>query len=118
MQIPLIRRLNFAQIKKKKIDFIKYKFLLEQNNYYKRLFDKDYRGFSSYYSEKISLKENLKRYNINLDQLKKLFFENEYKNINSMKNMNENLSMTSIKNHINAHNKKNTVNVTLIPLSL
>ena len=102
-----IRRLNFAQIKKKKIDFIKYKFLLEQNNYYKRLFDKDYRGFSSYYSEKISLKENLKRYNINLDQLKKLFFENEYKNINSMKNMNENLSMTSIKNHINAHNKKN-----------
>ena len=59
-----IRWLNLAKFKKKKIDFIKHKFLLGQKNYYKRLFDKEPMGFSSYYSEKINpiLKENLKRY--------------------------------------------------------
>ena len=104
-----IRWLNLAKFKKKKIDFIKHKFLLGQKNYYKRLFDKEPMGFSSYYSEKINpiLKENLKRYYTNLYQLKKLFFENENKNINLPKKRNENLSVSSLKNFINVQNKKN-----------
>ena len=68
-------------------------------------------GFSSYYSEKINpiLKENLKRYYTNLYQLKKLFFENENKNINLPKKRNENLSVSSLKNFINVQNKKNNI---------
>jgi len=106
-----IRWLNLAKFKKKKIDFIKHKFLLGQKNYYKRLFDKEPMGFSSYYSEKINpiLKENLKRYYTNLYQLKKLFFENENKNINLPKKRNENLSVSSLKNFINVQNKKNNI---------
>ena len=111
-----IRWLNFAQYKKGKIDLIKYKFLSGQKFYNKKLFDQVDFGFSSYYSEKMnkSLKKNLKKYYINLEQLKKQYFENEDKKINSTKNINENFCLSSLKNFINAQNKKN--NYTIIKI--
>ena len=90
-----IRWLNFAQYKKGKIDLIKYKFLSGQKFYNKKLFDQVDLGFSSYYSDKLnkSLKKNLKKYYINLEQLKRQYFENEDKKINSTKNINENFCL-------------------------
>ena len=104
----IIHWLNITQIKKKKIDFIKYKFLLGQKNYYKRLFDQDDLGFSLYYSKKIKpySKKNSKIYS-HEELLKKLFLEQEELNAQSMKDGSKNLSIISFKNNHRSPSKKN-----------
>ena len=107
----IIRWLNLEQIKKRKIDFIKYKFLLGQKNYYKRLFQKDDFNFSSYYSKKVNpyLSKNPKRQYFDSDRLKKLFFEHEDINAHSMKDGKERFSISllkdlDLKNNFNKQN--------------
>ena len=107
----IIHWLNLEQIKKKKIDFIKYKFLLGQKNYYKRLFQQDDFSFSSYYSKKANpfLKKTPKRQYFDSDKFKKLFFEKEDINAHSMKDGKECFSISlfkdaDLKNNLNKQN--------------
>ena len=105
----IINLLNKAQIKKLKTDFIKYKFFLAQKNYYKRLFEQDDFSFSTYYSRKINpyASKNPKRFYIDIDKLKKLFLRKDKQNINEIKDLSENLSISLPKNFNNSQNKKN-----------
>ena len=110
----IIHWLNLAQIKKRKIDFIKYKFLIGQKNYYKRLFQNDDFSFYSYYSKKInpSLKKNQNRnYFDYLDKIKKNFFAQDDINALSMKDGNKHFSISSLKDVINSHNKINNLGI-------
>ena len=110
----IIHWLNLAQIKKRKLYLIKYKFLIGQKNYYKRLFQNDDLSFYSYYSKKITLalKKNQKRNNFDyLDKLKNIFFEQDDINAQSMKEGNKHLSISSIKDVINSHNKINNLGI-------
>ena len=95
----IIRLLNLITNKKRKIDFIKYKYLLGQKNYYKRLFEQDDLSFSTYYSKKINpyLKKNPKRYYFNVEEFKKIFAEQDDMNIYSMRDWHKNFSISSIK---------------------
>ena len=102
--------LNVVTNKKRKIDFIKYKFFLGQKNYYKRLFEQDDFSFSSYYSKKINpyLRKNPKRYLFNVEELKNIFAEKDNKNIHSIKNDEKNFSISSVKcSNINSNKKNN-----------
>ena len=109
----IINLLNKAQIKKIKADFIKYKFLLGQKNYYKRLFEQDDFSFSTYYSRKINpyASKNPKRFYINIDKLKKVFLRQDKQNINEIKDLSENLSISLPKNFNNTHSKKNNFKI-------
>ena len=102
------RCLNKTQIKERKADFIKYKFLLEQNNYFKSLFRKNDFGFSTFYSKQINpcLRKNNKKYNFNINKIKKDFSYQDLK-VNSLKNGNENCCISSYKDLKSIHNKKN-----------
>jgi hypothetical protein len=101
-----------THIKKKKIDFIKYKFLLGQKNYYKRLFDQDDFGFSPYYSKKINpYSHNNSKIYSNQEILKKIFLELEELNAQSMKDGSKNLSIISCKNSRRSPNKKNVFRI-------
>ena len=106
----IIHRVTIQPDKKRKIDFIKYKFLLEQKNYYKRLFlYDDFGSSSSYYSKNIkpSLRKNPKRNHLNSDKLKKIFFEQDNTNLPSMKDGKENFSFSSFKASKNSFYKQN-----------
>ena len=96
-----------TKMNKRKIDFIKYKFLLGQKNYYKNLFHQNDISFSSYYSKKINpfFKKNSERLYIDKDKLKKLFLRKEEQNILTKKDFSEYLSIYSFKNK-NKINKK------------
>ena len=105
--IPL---LNIVTNKKRKIDFIKYKFYLGQKNYYKRLFEQDDFSFSSYYSKKINpyLRKNPKRYYFNVEELKNIFADQDDMNIHSIRNEKKNFSISSVKySNINSNKKNN-----------
>ena len=115
----IIPRTNIPQNKKRKIDFIKYKLLLAQKNYEKKLFQNNNVGSSSYYSKNINncLRKNRKRHFFDFDKFKKIFFEQGDINAHSMKDENENFSISSFKNFKNSHKKKNifeTVNYSRI----
>ena len=105
----IIHRVTKPPDKKRKIDFIKYKFLLEQKNYYKRLFLYDDFGSSSYYSKNIkpSLRKNPKRNHLNSNKLKKIFFEQDNTNLPSMKDGKEKFSFSSFKANKNSFYKQN-----------
>ena len=102
-----IRWFNKTQIKERKTDYIKYKFLLEQKNLFKRLFQQEDFGFFSNSSKKINpyLRKN-KRYLFDEDKLKKNCSEKDLKD-NSLKNGNDNFSISSIKDIKNSNKKKN-----------
>ena len=102
------RCLNKTQINERKADFIKYKFLLEQNNYFKPMFQKNDFGFSSFHSKQINpcLRKNNKKCIFNINKIKKDFSEQNLK-VNSMKNGNENCYISSYKDLKSIHNKKN-----------
>ena len=104
---------NKTQIKKRKIDFIKNKFLLGQKNYFKRMFGKDDFNFSSYYSKKINpyLKKNPKRCSIDIDKLKKLNFFKDERNINSIKELKRNYSISSYRNLKSSYDYKNNLKI-------
>ncbi len=105
----IIPRINMKLNEKKKIDFIKYKFLLAKNNYDKKLFQHDNVGSSSDYSKKINhcLIKNKNRYFFDFEKLKKFFFKQDDINAHSMKDENENYSISSFKDFKNNYNKKN-----------
>ena len=109
----IINWFNKTQIKKKKNDFIKYKFLLGQKNYYKNLFHQDDLSFSSFYSKKInpSINKNPKIFYIDKDKLKKLFLGKNERNIHSIKDFGDNLSISLSKNRNNSQNRKNNFKV-------
>ena len=98
---------NKTQIKERKTHFIKYKFLLEQKNYFKRLFQQEDFGFLSNSSKKINLylRKN-KRYLFDEEKLKKNCSEKDLKD-NSLKNGNDNFSISSIKDIKNNNKTKN-----------
>ena len=106
----IIQLLNKSQNNKRKIDFIKYKFLLGQKNYYKNLFNKDDFSFYSYYSKRINpyFKKNTERFYFDKDKLKKLFFGKDEQNIHSIKDFSKYLSIYSFKN-INKIRKQNNL---------
>ena len=100
--------LNIAeQNRYRKTNLTRYKFLYEQKNYNKNFFPQDNFQFSSYNFKKINpfLKKNKKRYNINLDQLRKKFSEQYNINIHSGNNKSKNNSISSFK-HININNNR------------
>ena len=105
----IIPRINIPLNKKRKIDFIKYKLLLAQKNYEKKLFQNNNVDSSSYYSKNINhcLRKNRKKHFFDFDKFKKIFFEQGDINGHSMKDENENFSISSFKNYKNSHNKKN-----------
>ena len=105
----IIHRINIPLNKKRKIDFIKYKLLLAQKNYEKKLFQYNNVDSSSYYSKNINpcLRKNRKRHYFDFDKFKKIFFEQGDINAHSMKDENENFSISSFKGFKNSHNKKN-----------
>ena len=100
---------NKTQIKKKKIDFIKYKFLLGQKNYYKSFLQHDNFNFSSYYSKKINpyVSKNPKIFYIDIDKLNKLYLWKDKKNIYSIKDLGDNLFISLSKHFNNNQNRKN-----------
>ena len=106
----IIQLLNKSQNNNRKIDFIKYKFLLGQKNYYKNLFNKDDFSFYSYYSKRINpyFKKNTERFYFDKDKLKKLFFGKDEQNIHSIKDFSKYLSIYSFKN-INKIRKQNNL---------
>ena len=106
----IIQLLNKSQNNNRKIDFIKYKFLLGQKNYYKNLFNKDDFSFYSYYSKRINpyFKKNSERFYFDKDKLKKLFFGKDEQNIHSIKDFTKYLSIYSFKN-INKIRKQNNL---------
>jgi len=71
----IIPRINIPQNKKRKIDFIKFKLLLAQKNYEKKLFKNNNVGSSSNYSKNINhcLRKNRKKHFLILINLKKFF---------------------------------------------
>ena len=109
----IIHWLNLAQIKKRKIDFIKYKFLIGQKNYYKRLFEQDDFSFSTYYSKKINpyLRKKPKKYYFNVDEFKKIFAEQDDMCIYSMRDWHKNFSISSLKHLNNNLPKKNNCKI-------
>ena len=105
----IINLLNKTQIKSRKTDISKYKFLLGQKNNYKQLYQQDDFSFLSHYYKKINpyLIKSSKRFNIDFDKFKKLFFRQKEKSKLSYKDVKENLSIFSYKNFKN--NKKNNI---------
>ena len=105
----IINLLNKTQIKNRKTDISKYKFLLGQKNNYKQLYQKDDFSFLSHYYKKINpyLIKSSKRFNIDFDKFKILFFRQKEKSKLSYKDVKENLSIFSYKNFKN--NKKNNI---------
>ena len=97
--------INILRNKKRKYDFIKYKFLLGQKNYFKRLFQNFDFGLSLYDSKSVnpSLKKDLKKYN-DESGTKKIYLKQDDINIPSTKDGSEDISINSCKN---ANNNKN-----------
>ena len=98
--VNIINLLNKTQIKNRKTDISKYKFLLGQQNNYKQLYQQDDFSFLSHYYKKINpyLIKSSKRFSIDLDKFKKLYFRQEEKGKLSFKDVRENLSIFSYKN--------------------
>ena len=98
--------INILRNKKRKYDFIKYKFLLGQKNYFKRLFQNFDFGLSLYDSKSVnpSLKKDLKKYN-DESGAKKIYLKQDDINIPSTKDGSEDISINSCKN---ANNNQNT----------
>ena len=105
----IIQLLNKSQNNNRKIDFIKYKFLLGQKNYYKSFLQHDNFNFSSYYSKKINpyVSKNPKIFYIDIDKLNKLFLGKDKKNIYSIKDLGDNLFISLSKHFNNNQNRKN-----------
>ena len=108
----IINRLNLSKIKKRKIDYIKNKFLLMQKNYYKELFKKEELESFSNYSRKINsfLGKIENKYN-NIDKLIKYYLEQDNSNAHLKKNKVNNFSISSYKNFDGYHTKKNNYNI-------
>ena len=108
----IINRLNLSKIKKRKIDYIKNKFLLMQKNYYKELFKKEELESFSNYSRKINsfLGKIENKYN-NIDKLIKYYLEQDNSNAHLKKNKVDNFSISSYKNFDGYHTKKNNYNI-------
>ena len=106
----ITRSLNIIPNKKRKIDFIKYNFLLGQKNYYKRLFERDDFNFSSYYSKKINpyLKKSQHKLNINVKNLKKSLFDT---NVLFNKDINKKFSFSSFKDFNTKYNKNKNLRI-------
>ena len=94
--------LNLTQIKKRKIDYIKSKFLSEQKNYYKKLFQKEEFGKINSF-----LWNDQNKFYNHIDKFKKIYFEQDKSNSLSMKNKAENFSISSYNKFIGSHTKKN-----------
>ena len=109
----IIRLLNVIPNKKRKIDFLKYKYLLGQKNYYKRLFEQDDFSFSTYYSKKINpyLRKKPKKYYFNVEEFKKIFAEQDDMCIYSMRDWHKNFSISSLKHLNNNLPKKNNCKI-------
>ena len=93
--------LNLTQIKKRKIDYIKSKFLSEQKNYYKKLFQKEEFGKINSF-----LWNDQNKFYNHIDKFKKIYFEQDKSNSLSMKNKAENFSISSYNKFIGSHIKK------------
>ena len=105
--------LNKTPKKRKKIDFIKYKFLLGQRNYYQR-YDYDFAPF--YYKKKYPyLNRSSKKLNNKDKILKKFYLDPDNINAQSMKDIKdikeakENVSFSSIKNMKRIFPKANNI---------
>ena len=87
--------LNKKQKKRKKIDFIKYKFLIGQRNYHQRYENE----FSSFNSKKKNqhLNRTTRKFKNKDKILKKFFFDPDSVNVQPMKNIKKNISIPSIK---------------------
>lgn len=90
-----LNSLNKTPIIKKKIDFIKNKFLLGQKNYFKRF---NFRSSFNYKRIYPYLNKKPQKSYEEDKKLKKYFFEPDDINIQTMKEVKENVSILSIKN--------------------
>ena len=102
--------INILRNKKRKYDFIKYKFLLGQKNYFKRLFQNFDFGLSLYDSKSVnpSLKKDLKKYN-DESGTKKIYLKQDDINIPSTKDGSEDISINSCKNANNNQNNNKII---------
>ena len=102
--------INILRNKKRKYDFIKYKFLLGQKNYFKRLFQNFDFGLSLYDSKSVnpSLKKDLKKYN-DESGTKKIYLKQDDINIPSTKDGSEDISINSCKNTNNNQNNNKII---------
>ena len=102
--------INILRNKKRKYDFIKYKFLLGQKNYFKRLFQNFDFGLSLYDSKSVnpSLKKELKKYN-DESGTKKIYLKQDDINIPSTKDGSEDISINSCKNANNNQNNNKII---------
>ena len=102
--------LNKKQKKRKKIDFIKYKFLIGQRNYHQRYENE----FSSLNSKKKNqhLNRTTRKFKNKDKILKKFFFDPDSVNVQPMKNIKQNISIPSIKIMKSILPKKNNLKMT------